>query len=110
MSAQDQPHDPDAGMTPAFAAPPGACDAHFHVFGREDQYPYDHSDLRYKPPYEPLDAYMKLARRIGFQRFVFVQRAQRDWAVTAGRIFSVWRRNKKPRSAAEGAFLRVLGC
>ena len=64
---------PDAGLSPAFPAPAGACDAHFHVFGREAQYPYDHSDLRYKPPYEPLDAYMKLARRIGFQRFVLVQ-------------------------------------
>ena len=67
------PHDRDAGLTPAFPAPAGACDAHFHVFGREQQYPYDHTDLRYKPPYEPLDAYMKLARRIGFQRFVLVQ-------------------------------------
>ena len=27
-------HDPDAGFEPAFAAPPNACDAHFHVFGR----------------------------------------------------------------------------
>ena len=25
--------DPDAGLTPGFAAPAGACDAHFHVFG-----------------------------------------------------------------------------
>jgi 2-pyrone-4,6-dicarboxylate lactonase len=66
-------HDPDAGLEPAFKAPRGACDAHFHVFGREEQYPYDASDLRYKPPYEPLDAYLALARRLGFQRFVFVQ-------------------------------------
>src|SRR5256885_14923705 len=29
--------------------------------------------LRYKPPVEPLEAYMKLARRLGFERFVFVQ-------------------------------------
>lgn len=66
-------HDPDAGREPAFAAPKGACDAHFHVFGREDQYPYDASDLRYKPPYEPLSAYLKLSRRLGFERYVFVQ-------------------------------------
>src|SRR5262245_18276412 len=66
-------HDPDAGLEPAFDAPAGACDAHFHVFGREERYPYDASDLRYKPPYEPLDAYLKLARRIGFERFVLVQ-------------------------------------
>ena len=66
-------HDPDADYEPAFAAPKGACDAHFHVFGREEQYPYYALDLRYKPPYEPLEAYMKLARRLGLERFVFVQ-------------------------------------
>ena len=67
------PRDPDAGFEPAFGAPKGACDAHFHVFGREEKYPYDASDLRYKPPHEPLDAYLKLAKRLGFERFVFVQ-------------------------------------
>ena len=66
-------HDPDAGLEPAFPAPKGACDAHFHVFGREEDYPYDAADLRYKPPYEPLETYLKLARRIGLERFVFVQ-------------------------------------
>src|SRR6202166_1812530 len=65
-------HDPDAGFEPAFAAPPNACDSHFHVFGPAQQYPYG-TDIRYKPPYEPLEAYLKLARRIGFVRYVFVQ-------------------------------------
>jgi predicted TIM-barrel fold metal-dependent hydrolase len=64
--------DPDAGLEPAFAAPARACDAHFHVFGSKDRYPYG-SDLRYAPPYEPLEAYHKVARRLGFERFVFVQ-------------------------------------
>ncbi len=65
-------HDPDAGFEPAFAPPPRACDAHFHVFGPAERYPYG-ADLRYAPPHEPLEAYLKLARRIGFERFVFVQ-------------------------------------
>ena len=65
-------HDPDAGFEPAYAAPPLACDAHFHVFGAAERYPYG-TDIRYKPPYEPLEAYLKLARRIGFVRYVFVQ-------------------------------------
>src|SRR6185312_10188305 len=68
----DAKHDPDAGLEPAFAPPKNACDAHFHVFGPAERYPYG-ADLRYKPPHEPLDAYLKLARRIGFMRFVFVQ-------------------------------------
>jgi predicted TIM-barrel fold metal-dependent hydrolase len=65
-------HDPDAGFEPAFAAPPNACDCHFHVFGPAGKYPYG-SDIRYKPPYEPVERYLKLARRIGFVRYVFVQ-------------------------------------
>ena len=65
-------HDPDAGFEPAFAAPPNACDSHFHVFGPAEKYPYG-SDIRYKPPYEPVEQYLKLARRIGFVRYVFVQ-------------------------------------
>ncbi len=66
-------HDPDAGLTPAFAAPKLACDAHFHVFGPADKYPHTTTDLRYAPPLAPLEDYMKLARRLGFERFVFVQ-------------------------------------
>jgi predicted TIM-barrel fold metal-dependent hydrolase len=65
-------HDPDAGLEPAFAAPPNACDAHFHVFGPAEQYAYG-TDIRYKPPYEPVERYLRLARRLGFERYVFVQ-------------------------------------
>lgn len=65
--------DPDAGREPAYAAPANACDAHFHVFGHEAQYPFDASDLRYKPPYSPLTDYLALAGRLGLSRFVFVQ-------------------------------------
>jgi len=65
-------HDPDAGFEPAFAAPPNACDSHFHVFGPADKYSYGR-DIRYKPPYEPIERYLKLARRLGFMRYVFVQ-------------------------------------
>lgn len=65
-------NDPDAGYEPVFAAPPNACDAHFHVFGAAERYAYG-TDIRYKPPYEPLEAYLKLARRIGFVRYVLVQ-------------------------------------
>ena len=68
----DATHDPDAGFEPAVTAPPSACDAHFHVLGPAGKYPYG-TDIRYKPPYEPLEAYLKLARRLGFVRYVFVQ-------------------------------------
>jgi 2-pyrone-4,6-dicarboxylate lactonase len=66
-------HDPDAGLAPAFVAPARACDAHFHVFGPAERYAYDASDLRYQPPRAPLEDYLVTARRLGFERFVFVQ-------------------------------------
>jgi 2-pyrone-4,6-dicarboxylate lactonase len=49
-----------------------ACDSHFHVFGPEDRYPYS-SDLRYSPPYAPLEDYLEHARELGLERYVFVQ-------------------------------------
>jgi 2-pyrone-4,6-dicarboxylate lactonase len=58
---------------PAFRAPPGACDAHFHVFWPAEQYPARDPKLRYKPPFAPLAEYRELAARLGFERFVFVQ-------------------------------------
>jgi len=57
---------------PAFKAPPLSCDSHFHVFGAAARYPYG-SDLRYPPPLAPLEDYLALSRRLGFERYVFVQ-------------------------------------
>lgn len=51
----------------------GACDAHFHVFGPAERYPYRDPNLRYKPPLAPLESYMAWAKKNGFERFVFVQ-------------------------------------
>lgn len=57
---------------PAFKAPALSCDSHFHVFGRPGQYPYG-PDIRYTPPHEPLEAFLKLAGHLGMERYVFVQ-------------------------------------
>jgi len=57
---------------PDFKAPALACDCHFHVFGPAERYRYG-ADLRYAPPLAPLEDYLALARRLGFERFVFVQ-------------------------------------
>ena len=67
------PTHPDDGLEPAYAAPRHACDAHFHIFGPAEKYPHVTTDLRYRPPYAPLADYMEVARRLGFERFVFVQ-------------------------------------
>jgi 2-pyrone-4,6-dicarboxylate lactonase len=63
----------DDTLAPAYTAPRNACDAHFHIFGPADQYPHATADLRYQPPYAPLAEYLAIARRLGFERFVFVQ-------------------------------------
>ena len=65
MSARDEGE-------PVFKAPALSCDCHFHVFGPAGHYPYG-SDLRYPPPLAPLDEYLALARRLGIERYVFVQ-------------------------------------
>ena len=71
MSAP-QPH-PDDGFEPAYSTPRDACDTHFHIFGPADKYPHVTTDLRYQPPSAPLAAYIEIAQRLGFTRFVFVQ-------------------------------------
>jgi predicted TIM-barrel fold metal-dependent hydrolase len=57
---------------PDFKAPPKSCNAHFHVFGAAERYPYG-ADLRYQPPLAPLEDYLELARHLGIERYVFVQ-------------------------------------
>jgi 2-pyrone-4,6-dicarboxylate lactonase len=59
-------------VAPDFRAPAGSCDAHFHVFGPGERYPYS-ADLRYKPPLAPLEDYLELARHLNIERYVFVQ-------------------------------------
>jgi 2-pyrone-4,6-dicarboxylate lactonase len=65
----------DRRVEPLFTAPPLSCDAHFHVFGPADRYPHGgvKEKLRYAPPLAPLEDYLVQARRLGFERFVFVQ-------------------------------------
>ena len=61
------------GGLPAFRAPALSCDAHFHVFGDAGRYPARDPKLRYRPPFAPLEEYLRLAAELGFERFVFVQ-------------------------------------
>ena len=65
---------------PDCRAPSLSCDCHFHVFGAAERYPYG-TDLRYPPPLAPLEDYLALARRLGCERFVFVQPRDRKSVV-----------------------------
>ena len=62
----------DDPTPPEWQAPPLATDAHFHVFGPAARFSTT-SDLRYAMPETPLEDYLEMAKRFGFERFVFVQ-------------------------------------
>ena len=57
---------------PAFALPAGSCDAHCHVFGPGNVFPYAPS-RRYTPEDAPKEALAALHERLGIDRAVIVQ-------------------------------------
>ncbi|PYR79043.1 MAG: 2-pyrone-4,6-dicarboxylate hydrolase [Acidobacteria bacterium] len=58
-------------MAPAFKPPPLSCDAHCHIFGPVDRYPYA-AARPYTPQEAPLPAFKALHDRIGVERAVIV--------------------------------------
>jgi 2-pyrone-4,6-dicarboxylate lactonase len=62
--------DPDT-RTPKYQPPPGACDAHCHIFGPGDVYPYA-ADRSYTPPDAPLSRFKALQKTLGLSRAVLV--------------------------------------
>jgi 2-pyrone-4,6-dicarboxylate lactonase len=65
------PPDPDT-RTPRFVLPPDSCDAHCHVFGPAEQFPYA-PDRTYTPPDAPKARLAALHRILGVARAVIVQ-------------------------------------
>ena len=65
------PH-PDPHPPTAFVPPPGACDAHCHVFGPARRFPFA-ADRAYTPPDSGIDDFEALQERLGLSRAVFVQ-------------------------------------
>jgi 2-pyrone-4,6-dicarboxylate lactonase len=65
------PPDPNT-RKPAFTPPAESCDAHFHVFGPPEAFPFV-STHDYTPPAAPLEHYLKMAAIIGIERGVVVQ-------------------------------------
>jgi 2-pyrone-4,6-dicarboxylate lactonase len=58
--------------TPQFVPPPGAVDAHCHVFGPGDRFPYA-PERKYTPTDAPKEALFALRDHLGFSRNVIVQ-------------------------------------
>jgi len=65
-----RPPDPNT-KTPKYKAPPHACDAHCHIFGPGDKYPYA-PDRSYTPPDAPLERFIELQKTLGLERAVLV--------------------------------------
>ena len=63
--------DPNPIM-PQYVPPPGACDAHCHVFGPGAKFPYA-PDRSYTPPDAPKEQLAALHKHLGFSRAVLVQ-------------------------------------
>jgi 2-pyrone-4,6-dicarboxylate lactonase len=60
----------ETNTRPAFAVPPGACDAHFHVF--EPGYPHV-PHPHYTFPDATIDEYLAMTAALGLERMVLVQ-------------------------------------
>ena len=60
----------ETNTPPAFAVPPGACDAHFHVF--EPGYPHV-PHPHYTFPDATIDQYLAMTGALGLERMVLVQ-------------------------------------
>lgn len=65
------PPDPDTHV-PRFKAPPRSCDAHCHVFGPKDIFPY-HPTSTYEPPDAGKERLKELHATLGIERAVIVQ-------------------------------------
>lgn len=65
------PPDPNP-VKPRAALPAGACDAHCHVFGPADVFPYA-PDRSYTPPDAPFEKIRELHQWLGLDRAVIVQ-------------------------------------
>ena len=82
------PPDP-APLKPKVELPPGACDAHCHVFGPAVKFPYA-PDRSYTPPDAPVEKLRALHAHLGISRAVIVHASCHgsDMAVTLDAIAS----------------------
>jgi predicted TIM-barrel fold metal-dependent hydrolase len=82
------PPDPHP-VKPKIVLPPGACDAHCHVFGPAARFPYA-PDRSYTPPDAPVEHLRRLHAHLGISRAVIVHASCHgsDMAVTLDAIAS----------------------
>jgi 2-pyrone-4,6-dicarboxylate lactonase len=72
ISEQPLPTYHPAPSKPALRLPPGACDAHCHIFGPQDRFPFP-PDAVFRPADAPKEKLFALHAMLGFTRSVIVQ-------------------------------------
>ena len=72
MKATIPPPHPNPHEPRAFTPPPGACDAHCHIFGPASRFPFA-ATASYTPPDSGIEDFELLQTRLGMSRAVFVQ-------------------------------------
>ena len=88
-------------VKPRFVAPPLACDAHCHVFGPGDRFPYA-AGRRYTPPDAPKERLRALHEHLGLARAVLVQASCHGTDNRAMLDAIAWARRFEPGGAWRG--------
>ena len=103
------PPDPDP-VSPTLALPPGACDAHCHVFGPAGKFPYA-ADRSYTPPDAAVEKLRQLHAKLGVSRAVIVHASCHgtDMAVTLDAIASSQGRYRGVACVEDGVTDAELG-
>jgi predicted TIM-barrel fold metal-dependent hydrolase len=88
-------------VKPKYVPPPGACDAHCHIFGPAAKFPYA-PERRYTPPDSPKEKLRALHEHLGFSRAVLVQASCHGTDNRAMLDAIVWSRKFEPGGAWRG--------
>ena len=95
------PYDFSKRRKPRFKLPPGACDAHNHVFGPAVKFPYA-PERRYTPPDAPKERLRALHEHLGISRAVLVQASCHGTDNRAMLDALAWARRFEPAGAWRG--------
>jgi predicted TIM-barrel fold metal-dependent hydrolase len=88
-------------VKPKYVTPPGACDAHCHIFGPAAKFPYA-PERRYTPPDSPREKLRALHEHLGFSRAVLVQASCHGVDNRAMLDAIAWSRKFEPDGAWRG--------
>ena len=88
-------------IKPAYVPPPGACDAHCHIFGPAAKFPYA-TQRRYTPPDAPKEKLRALHEHLGLSRAVLVQASCHGTDNRAMLDAIAWSRKFEPGGAWRG--------